>query len=97
LLLETEMNKEVRTGKTEIRAGRAAFTLIELLVVIAIIGLLMSILMPSLAKVREQARRTVCSSHIRQFVFGCHAYASSHDDLLPGGHSDDHAGRRDSK
>jgi len=78
-----------RIGKAGIDKGRAAFTLIELLVVISIIGLLMSILIPSLAKVREQARRTVCSSHVRQFVFGCHAYASSHDDFLPGGHSDD--------
>jgi prepilin-type N-terminal cleavage/methylation domain-containing protein len=68
---------------------RAAFTLIELLVVIAIIGLLMAILMPSLAKVREQARRSVCSSHMRQFVIGCLAYASSHDSFLPRGHSDD--------
>jgi len=83
------MSIEVRGGKTEIRAARTAFTLIELLVVISIIGLLMSIMMPSLAKVREQARRAVCASRIRQFVFGCHTYASSRDDLLPGGHSDD--------
>jgi len=89
VLLETEMSKEVRTVKTNIRATRTAFTLIELLVVIAIIGLLMSILIPSLARVREQARRTVCASRIRQFVFGCHTYAGSYDGLLPGGHSDD--------
>lgn len=83
------MNILLRTDKTEIGKGRAAFTLIELLVVISIIGLLLAILMPSLAKVREQARRTVCSGQIRQFVMACHAYASIHDDLLPGGHSDD--------
>jgi prepilin-type N-terminal cleavage/methylation domain-containing protein len=71
------------------RPGRTGFTLIELLVVISIVALMTSILIPSLAMVKEQARRTVCSSHMRQFVMGCHVYASSHDDLLPGGHSDD--------
>jgi prepilin-type N-terminal cleavage/methylation domain-containing protein len=89
LLLETGMSIEIRACKNEINAGRTAFTLIELLVVISITALITSILIPSLAKVKEQARRTVCSSHIRQFVFGCHLYASNHDDLLPGGHSDD--------
>jgi prepilin-type N-terminal cleavage/methylation domain-containing protein len=77
--------EEVRTNKT----GKTAFTMIELLVVISIIALMTSILIPSLAKVREKARRTICSGHVRQFIFGCHLYANSHDDFLPGGHSDD--------
>jgi len=46
---------------------RRGFTLIELLVVIAIIALLMAILMPSLQRVRKQARAVVCLAHLQQW------------------------------
>lgn len=44
-----------------------AFTLVELLVVIAIIALLMSILMPAIARVRQQARTVACMSNMNQW------------------------------
>ncbi len=58
------------------RLTRAAFTLIELLVVVAMIGLLLAILLPSLAAARAQARAGVCGSNIRQLAVANLAYAT---------------------
>jgi len=67
---------------------KSAFTLIEILVVIAIIALLLSVLMPALAKARERAHATVCLSNLRQIGLAAMLYAESHDELVPrnGGH-----------
>ena len=50
------------------RRPRAGFTIIEILVVVAIFGLLVSLLLPTVQVAREAARRTQCSSNLRQIA-----------------------------
>ena len=59
-----------------------AFTLIELLVVIAVIAVLMAILMPTLNRAREQGKRVVCASTLRQLGLAWIQYADENDDRL---------------
>ena len=58
------------------------FTLIELLVVIAIIGILVTLLLPSLSKAREVSRRAVCKSNLRQSGTATTMYAETNDSIL---------------
>ena len=59
------------------------FTLIELLVVVAIIGVLASLLMPSLGKARAEGIRTVCLSQLKQVGLALEMYGSSFDYNFP--------------
>jgi prepilin-type N-terminal cleavage/methylation domain-containing protein len=58
---------------------KKAFTLIELLVVIAIIALLLAILLPSLNKVKDIARKTMCRSNFRQIGTVMGVYSAEHN------------------
>lgn len=62
---------------------RRAFTLIELLVVIAIITLLAAILFPVFARARENARRTSCTSNMKQMGLGLQMYVQDNDGRYP--------------
>ncbi len=64
---------------------RKGFTLIELLVVVAIIALLISILLPSLARAREIAKRAVCASNLRSIGQAIKVYANDNQDYFPTG------------
>jgi prepilin-type N-terminal cleavage/methylation domain-containing protein len=62
---------------------RKGFTLVELLVVIAIIALLMGILMPALARVRQIAFRMVCGTNLSGIGKAMLIYANDYEDELP--------------
>lgn len=59
------------------------FTLIELLVVISIIALLIALLLPTIKRSREHARRVTCANNFRQLVLGCNTYATDYVGHLP--------------
>ncbi len=66
------------------RRRAAAFTLVELLVVVAIIALLLSIMVPSLAGARDQAKAAVCASQLRGLGTGLTNYTAEFEGWLPG-------------
>lgn len=65
------------------RVHRRAFTLIELLTVIAIIGILAAIIIPVVGSVRQKARKTQCSSNLRQVASAYLMYMADNRDRLP--------------
>ena len=65
------------------RTRQAGFTLVELLVVISIIMILMSMLMPSLARAKAKAQQIKCVSNMRQLCMAAGMYASDHNSEFP--------------
>ncbi|MFA6961708.1 MAG: prepilin-type N-terminal cleavage/methylation domain-containing protein [Opitutaceae bacterium] len=66
-----------------IRRSNAGFTLIELLTVIAIIGILAAIIIPTVGKVQQTAKRTADASNLRQIGQASLIFAQSSKDQLP--------------
>ena len=60
-----------------------SFTLIELLVVVAIIGILSSLLLPSLSKAREKARIAVCTNNQKQITISTALFMDDNEGYFP--------------
>jgi len=59
---------------------RKGFTLIELLVVIAVIAILAGLLLPAIARAREEARKLACKNNLRQIGLTMNTYVGNFGD-----------------
>jgi len=69
------------------RKEQKAFTLVELLIVVAIIAILLAVLVPTLNKVRESARRVVCASNLKQIGLLMEYYCADFKGYYPQSYS----------
>lgn len=77
------MTSNTKSSIAPHKSKNQAFTLIELLVVIAIIAILAAILFPVFARARENARRSSCTSNLKQIGLGILQYTQDYDERFP--------------
>jgi len=73
----------VESKERRVNCTAGGFTLVELLVVIAIISLLVSLLLPALARAREHAKSVQCLARLADLGHVLYLYAEDNNDELP--------------
>jgi len=80
--LVSQTLRQLKISSNEHPRG-AGFTLIDILVTITVISILIGLMLPSIAMVRESARKVICSSDMRQIGLGMNLYAEDNKSMLP--------------
>ena len=75
--------RQIMGNRIKRSRARKAFTLVELLVVVSVLAVLIAILMPSLSKAREGAKRTACGGNLHAIGQGLNMYLIDSNDFLP--------------
>ncbi|MCM8530767.1 MAG: prepilin-type N-terminal cleavage/methylation domain-containing protein [Lentisphaeraceae bacterium] len=63
--------------------NKSKFTLVEMLVVVAIIGILLTLLLPSLSSAKKTAKETICISNLSQIYRGILNYSRENNQDVP--------------
>jgi type II secretory pathway pseudopilin PulG len=72
--------------RTSLQSRATAFTLVELLVVIGVVALLLSLLLPALARARSVSRAITCASQLREMGNGMILYSHDYNGWIPRTH-----------
>ncbi len=82
-IVQNERSHTAAASAGVVCSSRRGFTIVDVLISIAVIGVLISLTLPTMSKVRETTHRVVCSAHIRELLIATEQWVRDHKDELP--------------